>query len=161
MYKTNDFVVYNKNVCKVVSIKKNFFNQEDYYLLIPIDDNSLKIEVPISNKNLRDLISKEEIEKFIKNIPNIPIISMDEKFLENEYKNLLLSGNHYNLVKIIKTTYLRNQDRISNKKRISDRDQHYFQLAEKYLYNEFSIVLGINSEEVKEYIKHEIELLAN
>ena len=34
MYKINSFIVYGKKVCKIVDIKKNDFNNEDYYLLV-------------------------------------------------------------------------------------------------------------------------------
>ena len=50
MYKINDYVVYKRDVCIVKDIKDNYRNNEGYYILYPIDDDSLKIEVPISNK---------------------------------------------------------------------------------------------------------------
>jgi CarD family transcriptional regulator len=154
MKKVGDYIVYKKDVCKIADIKKNHFNNQDYYLLIPIDDESLHIDVPVDNRMgyLRDLISKEEVTSVIENIPNIEIIKIDEKRLEYEYKNLLSDASHENLVKIIKTTYLRNQERINNKKKLSDKDNYYFNLAEKYLYNEFSIVLNMNYDETKEYV---------
>lgn len=144
MKQVGDYIVHRKDVCRIADIKKNHFNNIDYYLLIPIDDESLHIDVPVDNRMgyLRDLISKEEVATIIEKIPNIDLIVSDEKRLESEYKNLLNEGTHENLVKIIKTTYLRNKDRIDNKKKISDKDNHYFELAEKYLYNEFSVVLG-------------------
>lgn len=161
MYKINSFIVYGKKVCKIVDIKKNHFNNEDYYLLVPIDDSSLKIEIPVSNKlnNTRELISKEDVLKIINDIPNIETIQVDERFLENEYKNLLASGTHEDLIKIIKTTYLRNKDRLDNKKRIGDKDKHYFDIAEKYLYNEFSIILDLNFDETKQYIIEQVSSL--
>lgn len=65
---------------------------------------------------------------------------------------MLNTDNQENLVKIIKTTYLRNENRINNKKKISDKDDKYFNLAEKYLYNELSISLNETIENIKEYI---------
>ena len=38
-----------------------------------------------------------------------------------------------------------------------DTDQHYFLLAEKYLYNELSVVLDMSCKEVKEYIIRKME----
>lgn len=158
MKQVGDYIVYRKDVCKIADIKKNHFNDMDYYLLIPIDDESLHIDVPIENRMgyLRDLISKEEVVNIIKKIPMITVIESDEKRLEYEYKNLLSEGTHENLIKIIKTTYLRNKDRLDNKKKISDKDNHYFQLAEKYLYNEFSVVLDMNYDDTKEYVINQV-----
>ena len=41
---------------------------------------------------------------------------------------------------------------ILTNKKISDKDNFYFDKAEKYLYNELSISLNMNYEEVKKYV---------
>ena len=161
MYNINDYVVYRKNVCKVKEIKRKD-NDNKYYILVPINDESLKIEVPVSNNKsiLRELIKKEEIDKLINEIPNINPLKDDDKMLESEYKNLLKSGTHEDLVKIIKTTYLRNKEREDNKKKISDKDKSYFEQAENYLYTELSVVLGMNFDETKKYIEEKVGSIA-
>lgn len=148
MYKVNDYVIYRHNVCKIKSIKDNKF-----YIMTPIDDESLIINIPVNSNLLRKVISSEEAKILIEKIPNIsPITNINEKNVETQYKELLNTDNHENLVKIIKTTYLRNGNRINNKKKISDKDDKYFNLAEKYLYNELSISLNETIENIKEYI---------
>ena len=162
MYNIGDYIIYLKDVCQVLDIKEKYMNDMDYYVLTPVNDNSLKLNIPINNKSLRNLISKEKIEEIINNILNIEIIKDDDKTIENTYKNLLSSATHEDLIKIIKTSYLRNQKRINNKKKISDKDKNYFELAEKYLYNEFSIVLGLSFDETRDYvIKKVIEGIEN
>lgn len=158
MFKENDHIIYKRKVCKIVEIKKNLINGEDYYILIPIEDTSLKISVPISNRSgcLRPLINKAEIKSLIKRASSINIIESEAKNLEQEYKNLLTTDNHEDLIKIIKTTYLRNKERTNLKKKASDKDIFYFDQAEKYLYNELSIVLGLTYEEAKKYFVSEV-----
>lgn len=157
MFNVNDYVVYRKNVCKIKEIKKNS-DENMYYTLIPVTDESLKIEVPISSNSnvLRGLINTTEINSLIEEIPNINPILDDDKMIENEYKELLKSGTHKDLIKIIKTTYLRNKERQDNKKKISDKDKKYFEQAENYLYTELSIVLGMNFDETKKYIEDKV-----
>lgn len=154
MYKIGDYVVYKRDVCLVKDIKENHFNNLDYYILVPISDKSLKIDVPTNNKMgfIRSLITKDEVENIINKIPRISVIDCNDKLIENEYRLLMSSGNHEDLIKIIKTTYLRNKERIDNNKKIGDKDNTYFELAEKYLYNEFSIVLNMNYEDTKKYV---------
>lgn len=161
MYKVNDYLVYGKDVCKVCEIEEKKFNDEDYYLLRPLKDSSLKIEVPVSDKanKIRALITKEELETIIKEIPDIPLIESDEKFIEAEYKSLLSNPSHKNLIRIIKTTYLRNKKRLDNNKKTTDKDTKYFELAEEYLYNEFSVVLGYDYEQTKNYIITQVNKL--
>lgn len=157
MYKVGDYVVYKREVCEVISIKEKEFM--DYYVLVPISDNTLKIDVPVNNKlgYLRPLITKKEVEDIIKTIPNIkPIISTD-RLIENEYRNLLNTNKHEDLIKIIKTTYLRNKERLDNNKKIGGKDDEYFKQAEKYLYSEFSIVLGMSYDETKKYVIEKVK----
>lgn len=117
MYKINDYLVCGKDVCKVYAIEEKKFNNDDYYLLKPVKDLSLKISTPVNDKakKIRPLITKKEVETIINNIPNILPIDVDEKLLEQNYKNLLKIGTHEDLIKIIKTTYLRNKTRLDNK----------------------------------------------
>ena len=152
MYRINDYVVYKKDVCRVVDIKENYIKDKDYYSLVPVYDSTLKIDVPVSSNLLRDVIAKEDVQRIIDDIPNIDIIDNDSKLIENIYNDLLRNGDYIDLIKIIKTTYLRNDDRIKNKKKISEKDMYYFNLAEKYLYSEFSVALGIGYDETKEYV---------
>lgn len=152
MYNIGDYIIYLKDVCKILDIKEKYMNNTDYYILSPINDESLKLNIPINNKSIRNLISKEEVNNIINNILNIEILEYDDKTIEFEYKKLLTSGTHEDLIKIIKTSYLRNKKRIDNKKKISDKDKNYFELAEKYLYTEFSIVLDMSFDNTKEYV---------
>lgn len=155
MYKIGDYVVYKRDVCKIKDIK------DSNYVLNPIDDETLTIRLPQSNNLIRQIISKKESEELIKKIPNIDIIKVNDKLLENEYKNLLNSGKLEDLVKIIKTTYLKNEDRINNRKKIGEKDDNYFKKSEKLLYNEISISLNLSYEETKKYIKERLEKLVN
>jgi CarD family transcriptional regulator len=153
MFKVGEYLIYRKSACKIIEIIKNQFNNNDYYVLIPIDDSSLKINVPINNcSSLRPLITKDKLIKIIKKIPDAEIIESDNRLIENEYKKLMNSGEHEDLIRIIKTTYLKNKFRTDNNKKISEKDDFYFNQAEKCLYNEFSLVLGISYEEAKTYV---------
>ena len=162
MYKVNDYLVYKRDVCKVKDVKKNKMNGLDYYILVPIDDDSLIIDVPTDNKMgyIRDIITREEAERLINNISNIkPLENIEDKYIENSYKDLIYNGTQEDLIKIIKTAYLRNEERINNKKKISNKDSNYFNKAEKYLYNELSIALNMTFEETKEYITNKVQEL--
>lgn len=156
MHKVGDFVVYKRDVCEVAEIKEAYFKGLDYFVLLPLNDRTLKIQIPIDNKDLRDVISKEKVEEIINNIPSIKLIETDNKLIENEYKRLLNSDKYEDLIKIIKTTYLRNKEREDSKKKISDKDKFYFEKAERLLYSEFSIALNMTFDETKDYVKSKV-----
>lgn len=152
MYKVNDLLVYKKDVCVVEEIKPKYLRDTDYYVLSPLTDKSLKLQVPTTSNAIRGLIKKEKIEEIIQSIPNIEVIKSDAKTLEADYKLLMQNGTHEDLIKIIKTTYLRNKERLDNNKKTTDKDNYYFNQAELYLYNEFSVVLNLTYDETKQYI---------
>ena len=146
MKKINDYIVYRKLVCKIIDIKDN------KYTLVPMSDDSIKMQVPTDSKFLRDLITKEEIDKLLIEMPTIDVINNRDKIIEGEYKELMTSGTHQDLIKIIKTAYMRNEQRRMNNKKTSDKDNEYFERAEKYLYEELSVVLNKSYDETKEYV---------
>ena len=157
MFKIGEYLVYRKDVCKVKDIITKDNNK--YYQLIPISDESLKIEIPVEDKEsvLRELITKEEIDNLIKEMPSIEVLDCSDRNIEFEYKNLLASGNMKDIVKVIKTAYLRNKARIENKKRVSEKDINYLEKAEKLLYNEFAVVLNLSFDKTGEYIIDKVE----
>ncbi len=164
LYNVGDFIVYKKDVCKVKEIKNNKLNKTDYYILSPIDDESLIIDTPTNNKMgyIRDVMSKKDANDLINKIPEIePLTNINDKLLERTYKDLLYNGNHEDLIKIIKTAYLRNDTRLKNNKKLSEKDNIYFKQAEKYLYNEISVSLKISFEDTKNYIINRVVEIIN
>ena len=161
MYKVGDLLVYKKDVCEIIEIKEKYLRDMDYYILAPIIDKSLKLQIPTSSSAIRDLLTKEEVERLIKQIPTIETIKIESKNIENEYKQLMQSGTHEDLIKIIKTTYLRNKERLDNNKKTTDKDNYYFNQAELYLYNEFSAVLNLTYDDTKEYVLNAVNKLTS
>lgn len=146
-----DYIVYRKETCKIIE------KEDGYYRLVPVNDTSIKYKVPFDSNFLKKVITKEEIDRLLLEIPEINTIDLGEKQIEQEYKELMKSGTHEDLVKIIKTSYLRNQIRILNNKRISEIDDEYFRRAEKYLYEEIGTVLNLSFENTKEYIINKLK----
>ena len=154
MYKINDYLVYQKDVCIVSNIEEK--NNITYYILHPLRDKSLKITLPTTSDKIRDLITKEEIDNLIKISKDIPLIECDEKYIEAEYKRLLQDPTYENIIKVIKTSYTRNKLRQEQNKKPSEKDTKYFNLAEEFLYNELSITLNLSYEETKEFFINQI-----
>lgn len=146
-----DYIVYRKETCKIIE------KEDGYYKLVPVNDTSIKYKVPVDSNFLKKVITKEEIDRLLLEIPEINTIDLGEKQIEQEYKELMKSGTHEDLVKIIKTSYLRNQIIILNNKRISEIDDEYFRRAEKYLYEEIGVVLNLSFENTKEYIINKLK----
>ena len=111
MYKINDYVIYKREVCVVKDLKK--INNQDYYTLENKEDTSLKISIPVSQETqlLRHLATFDEISNTLDHINDIPTLNINERNLEEQYKLLLQGTTIENLIKIIKTAYIRNEIR--------------------------------------------------
>ncbi len=151
MYKEGKFLIYGKDICKITKIEKQKYNNEDYYILEPIKDKTLKIQVPVSYSNFKELISEEDLNNLINKMPNIELIDIDEKYLENEYKKLLSTGNEEDLLKVMKTTYTRKKKRSDNNKRVNEKDNIYLKKSEDYIFTLVSVIKNISLDEAKLY----------
>ena len=56
MFNINDFVVYKREVCRVKNYLKSYIKENDYYELVPVFDDSLKIVVPSSSNLIKKVL---------------------------------------------------------------------------------------------------------
>ncbi len=156
MYKINDYLIYKREVCQVKALTK--INNQDYYILENKADSSLKISVPLKEEKslLRPLSAFKEITKSLDNIDNIKPLNLTDRNLEEKYKSLLQGNTLEDLIIIMKTTYLRNEVRKSNKKHLGDKDTYYQELSEKFLFNEVAYSMQISYNDAKELVLNKL-----
>lgn len=156
MYKINDYLIYKREVCQVKVLTK--INNQDYYILENKADSSLKISVPLKEEKslLRPLSTFKEITKSLDNIDNIKPLNLTDRNLEEKYKSLLQGNTLEDLIIIMKTTYLRNEVRKSNKKHLGDKDTYYQELSEKFLFNEVAYSMQISYNDAKELVLNKL-----
>lgn len=160
MYNSGDVVVYGRDVYRIKDVKDNYLFDKTYYIMNPIDDDSLVTSVSVDTTSyLRDVITKEETEDLIAKISFIEIVQASDRDIEYEYKQLLRENTLEALITIIKTTYMRNMMRQNQNKRISEKDEQYFNQAERRLYNELSISLHLTFDDTKQYVIDSVEAL--
>lgn len=167
MFEIGDYIIYGNNgVCEVIkvgnlemgSINKNKL----YYTLQPVYDKGSVIYTPVENGKvtMRKALSKEEADKLIDDIPGIEAAWEDDnKLREILYKELMKKQDCRDLIKIIKTVYLRKEERLSQGKKITSVDEKYTHAAENCLYGELSISLNMPKEEIENFIVTRIEAL--
>ncbi len=72
-------------------------------------------------------------------------------------KKAIGTYNCYELVRIIKTLYLRKETLLQQKKSACQVDSKYLQIAEDLLYGELAIPLEITKEQVVSYITGQVQ----
>lgn len=165
MFKIGDYVAhYKEGICEVTNIGKLDMSCSDknkeYYTLKPLYNQGGTLYTPVSNekKQIRDVISREEAEALIEEMPKIETIWVaDEKRREVFYKEALLKNECREWIAIIKTSYLRKMKRLASGKKSINVDEKYLNIAEKFLYGELAAALGMKKEEVKSYITEHIK----
>ena len=105
---------------------------------------------------LRHLATFDEISNTLDHINDIPTLDINERNLEEQYKLLLQGTTIENLIKIIKTAYIRNKIRENNHKHLSDTDTSYQELAEQFLFNEIAYAMNISYDAAKELVLNKL-----
>lgn len=160
MFQKNDIVIYGSHgVCKVTAIGTLSMSMADkdkqYYTLRPVYQPTAVIYAPVDNNKtiMRPIISKEEARNLIADVPAIESVWItNEKEREFQYKAALHTCDCRELIKIIKTLYMRKKTRIQNGKKVTAVDEKYFRLAETQLYEELAYALDMKKEQVAPYI---------
>lgn len=165
MFNKGEYVVCgNKGVCVVEDVTTlnitGVDKEREYYILKPVYTSGSTVYVPVDStkESIRKVLKREEANKLISGIPDIPLITIaNDKLLEQEYRGCMKSNNCEEWVKIIKTIYLRKQKRLEAGRKVTAVDAKYFRIAEDNLYGELAISLDMPREEVESYITSEME----
>lgn len=165
MFNKGEYVVCgNKGVCVVEDVTTlnitGVDKEREYYILKPVYTSGSTVYVPVDStkESIRKVLEREEANKLISGIPDIPLITIaNDKLLEQEYRGCMKSNNCEEWVKIIKTIYLRKQKRLEAGRKVTAVDAKYFRIAEDNLYGELAISLDMPREEVENYITSEME----
>lgn len=156
MFQVNEMIVYGKHgVCKVVArgkidmpmIDKN----KEYYTLLSCKEKASVVYAPVENNKtvMRYVLTQDEVNKLLKEVPALEEIWIgNEREREACYKEILGRCDCRELIRILKTLYLRKQSRLESGKKTTAVDERYFYLAEEQLYGELSFVLGKTKEEI-------------
>ena len=154
----------NKGVCTIENVTTLDISGVDkekmYYILKPCYVAASTVYVPVDSPatSMRPILTKEEAMELIASIPNIPMLTIqNEKFVEQDYKAAMKTNRCEEWVKIIKTIYARKQKRLQAGRKETAVDGKYFKIAEDNLYGELAIALGMQRNEVCDYISEHLQ----
>ena len=163
-YHVQDTVLYGQSgVCRIADIAEKDVGGglRAYYVLQPVFEESATIFVPVGNEALtakmRRVMSEAEITALIDAMPEEDSIWIaDDNARRERYKAILAGGDPSDLIRLIKTLYLRAQTQKAQNKKPRLEDERFMKQAEKLLYEEFAHVLHIRRDEVLPYILHRV-----
>lgn len=166
MFEKGGYIVYGTTgVCEVEDITspdiKGVAGNRLYYVLSPCFQKGNRIFTPVDSDKvtIRAVMTKEEASALVDKIPEIEELwEKDDKLREKRYKEAIRSCDPQEWIRIIKTSYLRQEERKAQGKKATTVDERYFRSAEDHLYAELAISLNMPKEEVKAYITRRMEI---
>ncbi|MCI8398227.1 MAG: hypothetical protein HFF90_02345 [Oscillibacter sp.] len=161
MFHPGDIVVYGAaGVCRVQEVAKPNLTGADrnkeYYILAPLHQDGV-IYTPVDNQKvpMRPVISADEAEALIDLIPSIQANICRAPSVQAQaqrYQSAMRSSDCRDLVEVVKSIYAKRRQAESQRRRLGMTDERYMKQAERLLYGELSVALGIPFEDVQGYI---------
>ena len=154
MFEKGEYVVYgSKGVCRIQEISHVDIPGVDqkrlYYIMHPVQNSGQTLYLPTDSTKavIRRVMTKEEANRLIHDIPSIKKLEVpNEKQREASYKQALQGCSGRDWISILKTLNQRKEER-------------YLRVTEQELYGELSVVLGIEKENMHDYIQEQIAAL--
>lgn len=162
MREIGERVIYGSNgVMEIVDIREETVGDitRKYYVLRDLNSTQVShIFVPTDNEKLvstmRPLLTKEEAMDMIKRIKTIPEAEWknDNRIRSEKFRKVIESGDRDSVIAVIKAVYENGIKRQEEGKKNYLADENIMRKAEKVIYSELSIVLGIPENEVADFI---------
>ncbi|MCR4802063.1 MAG: CarD family transcriptional regulator [Lachnospiraceae bacterium] len=165
MFEKGQYVNYGKHgVCVVEDITHidipGLDQNKLYYVLSKVYTKGNKIYTAVDNHKviMREILTKNEAETLIQEIPEIEQLKVaNDKSRNEKYKNAITSCDCREWVKVLKSLYNRKQDCIAKGKKVAITDERLYKEAEEHLYGELALSLGIEKNQVEEFIISKVE----
>lgn len=164
MFAVGDYVVHgNSGVCRVEAVQTmdgiGTDKKRKYYTLVPVYSSGSKLFVPTDSTRVvtRSVMTKQEAQRLLREWNEIETLWVDnDKKREEIYKEALRSCDTRQWVKLIKTSYQRNQARMKRGKKATTSDERYLHMAEDNLFGELAIPLEMTKGEAQLYFIKQI-----
>ena len=164
MYSIGDKIMYSSfGICKVTAIeKRNLTGEEqEYYILKLINSDKNIFYVPTNNdtalSKMHPICSKAEVDELISHMNSEGLIWIDNDIRrKEEYSRIIKDADKREIIRFIKTLYLRRKELAESGKKLRSTDENYLSLPENMLFEEFAYALDIDKSEVVEYIEKHI-----
>lgn len=164
MFTKGDVVSYGTTgVCKIEGECENKVKGElkKYLVLKPVYQKNSTVYVPLDNEELtsrlKRLLTYDEINEIIEKMP-----SDDNDWILNDneriefFRETLKGGDREKLVRMVRMLYLHRNTQNEIGRKLHASDDHFLKDAEKLVFDEFALVLGIEPDEVVDFINKKI-----
>ncbi len=159
-----EYVMYTaQGICTFQGEEQKSFdgkNFRKYLILVPLKSDKSVYYIPenMADKKLRPLKSREEVCRLVDSIPTMQTCEWGEKNRRREFfGDVLKSDDSRRIISLIKSLYMKQLEMDREGKRLSSGEEDAMRTAESIIYQEFSVVLGIEQSKVREIFSEKIQ----
>jgi CarD family transcriptional regulator len=164
MYSCGDRVIYGiHGVCEIVALEDRRIDRKlvQYYVLQPLERSGERFYVPIQNPaavaKLRPVMTVAELDALLSSdVVRRNGWIEDENARKQRYRELITSGDRGSILCMVCTLHNRKQEQLRLGKKFHLCDENFLRDAQRLLNSEFSLVLGLEANEVVNYIQSKL-----
>lgn len=161
MYQVGEKVVYGVHgVCVVAAEEARVVDRKKvtYLALEPVGQDGTRYLVPTHNAiamgKLQPMLTGEELTALIgSEAVRADAWIRDENQRKQTYRELIGSGDRVRLMQMVHTLYRHKKEQTAAGKKVHLCDDNFLRDAEKLLSGEFAIVLGMEADAARQYIR--------
>ena len=161
MYQVGDRVVYGiHGVCRIVEEEVRVVDRKPvtYLALEPVGQRGSKYLVPTDNAaamaKVRSMLSADALNSLLcSEVVRADSWIHDENQRKQTYRELIGSGDRVRLMQMVHTLYLHKDAQAAAGKKMHLCDDNFLRDAEKQLISEVSVVLDMEPDQAKQYLR--------
>ena len=165
MFQVGEQVVYGMHgVCRVADEEKKVIDRKavTYLVLEPVGQSGSRFLVPTHNAaamgKLRPMLSKEELDALLSSeTVRADGWIRDEGVRKQTYRELISSGDRERLAQMVHTLYAHKAAQQAAGRKVHLCDDNFLRDAEKLLVSEAAIVLEMDQDKAKQYIRNKLK----
>ena len=165
MFQQGDLVVYGMHgVCRILGREVQRIDRTniEYYVLEPVKHTDDRYYVPILNaaavSKMKPLLNKQQLDALLSSPEaTMNVWIADENQRKQKYRELITGGDRVALLSMVRALHIHKENLLAQERRLHLCDVNFLRDAENLLGEEFSLVLGIEPNEVGNYIKNAIK----
>lgn len=164
MFQIGDRVVYGiHGVCVIAEQEERICDRKKvtYLVLEPMGQKGSRYLVPAHNaaamRKLKKLLTPEDLKKLLESqTGDSDGWIRDETLRKQTYRELISSGDREKLMKMVHALYRHKEIQSLAGKKVHLCDENFLRDTENLLSNEISVVLDMNMEDAKQYLRNHL-----
>jgi len=165
MYQVGEQVVYGMHgVCRIVQEERKIIDRRavNYLVLEPVGQAGARFLVPTHNASamskIRPMLTKEEMDALLTSAAlRADDWIRDEGQRRQLYRDLIGSGDREMLARMVCTLYRHKKAQAAAGRKVHLCDDNFLRDAEKLLASEAAVVLGLDQDQAKQYIRNKLK----